>query len=223
MPGFYLLNNDNELNTTGKVFPQISQHKGWCYDNYSLLSQLRPDVLPEESLILDYLVLHKGAKLTDFVSDSILFWGFIVSENVKNILCNCNLPQHRFFELHIEVDNRMLANYYWFFPIGNMYSLIDFSKSNFLISHRFLPNQVVTKNVKFKNISNIKSFESQNSRLRVHGQSLSFAKEINYDIFQIGGFSFNWIITERLKNLFNKGNISGYKTKKIDWISMNDE
>jgi hypothetical protein len=221
MSNLYILSNDNEPHTTGNVYPQISRHKGWCYDNAVYLSELKYDVVPKDFFVLDYLILEREAILTDFLTDGRLHWGFIVSEKVKCILESCKLPPHKFFELHVEVGDKMLTNYYWFFPLGgNLYTTIDFPKSKFRISHRFLPKEIVMNEIIFKNISGINKFKTENSKLAVHGQSLCFEKEIVTDIFQIGSFSFDWIITEKLKNMFYDNNVTGHKTKEINWIEL---
>jgi hypothetical protein len=218
MSNYFILTNDNEPNTTGDVYPQIEKHEGWCYDNWEMLSGLKFDVLPEGNFVLDYLVLHKKAKLTDFVTDATLFWGFIVSTRVKHVLCACRLPLHKFFDVNIKVGNEKEKNYFWFFPVVNTYPMIDYSASRFQISERFLPKEIIMKDAVFNGITDIKRFESNNSKMKVHGQFISFTEHVPYDIFMVGGFSFDWIITERLKILLDGQNGSGLVTKKIDWI-----
>ncbi|MFC0775473.1 hypothetical protein [Terrimonas alba] len=98
-----------------------------------------------------------------------------------------------------------------------------FATSRFLVSKRFLPKEIITSDAVFKSISDIKKFESSNSAFRVHGQSISFTEQIPYDIFMIGGFSFDWIITDRLKRILEEQLVTGFVTKKIDWIKIDNK
>ncbi len=215
---YHILRNDNEPATTGEVYPQISQHKNWLWLNSRFLAGLPYDVLPETNYILDSFCLDKKAKLTDFLTDKTLHWGFIMSNHVKQIFESFQLPPHKFFKAIVEAGDTVFNNYNWFFPAGNIQGLIDFRKSIFQISHRFLPKEIVTSGATFKDFSDIKRFENHNSHLRVHGQSIYFIEKIKYDIFLIGGFSFDWIISDRLKTHLEKSRISGFVTKKINWI-----
>lgn len=84
---FYILRNENEREITGAVYPQITEYKNWCYDNYDyLISELGPDKLPDKEFIMDYLKLDDKAILTDFLTVYNPIWGFIISNNVKKYL-----------------------------------------------------------------------------------------------------------------------------------------
>ena len=99
---YYIIRNANKPDITGNVFPQISEHKAWAWDNYEFLSRLKPNELPKKEFEINYLVLHRWAKLTDFLSDTIIFMGFIFNDKVKEIFDNHHLPLHKFYKTVIE-------------------------------------------------------------------------------------------------------------------------
>lgn len=74
------------------------------------------------------LRLEKGAKLTSILS-SILSFGFIVNEKVRNILQEYNLPPHRFYSVRI-TENNNLHSYYWLHVIvDDFFEVVDMKKT----------------------------------------------------------------------------------------------
>lgn len=216
---FYILRNENEPEITGNVFPQISEHKGWCWENYEFLSSLVPDKLPNKEFQLDYLKLHPKAKLTDFLSDGILFMGFIIEKKVKNIFEGMRLPDHKFFKTQIEFKGERLNSYYWFFPVNQTSHNIDFSNSFFFVSNRFVESAIVQSDIKFNSAAEIKHYEQKNPLHRIRPKNIKLLNDVDLDIFQFGVFSFDWIVTEALKGKLEENNISGCSLRKIPWFT----
>ena len=215
---YFVIKNANEPDITGNVFSQISEHKSWVWDNHNFLRGLNPNELPEKEFELNYLILHRWSKLTDFLSDSLIFMGFIFNTKVKNIFENHRLPSHKFYRTFIEAKGVTLKNYYWFFPINQLSKDIDFDNSLFLISNRFVEAEIFDDEIKFTSISEIIKFEKYNPNKRVRPKRIKMLSKISLDIFQFGIFSFDWIISETLKNAIERNEITGYDLKQIKWL-----
>lgn len=215
---YYIIKNANEPEITGNVFPQISEHKAWCWDNYEFFANIRPDTIPTIELELNYLKLHPKAKLTNFLSDGKINVGFIIDRKVKSILENFKLPEHKFFKASVQKGESFIDEFYWFFPVSKISNLIDFSNSLFEISDRFVPSIIFDSHLKLKSVIEIIEFEKTNPEKRIRPERVSLLEGINVDFFQFGVFSYDWIITEALKNKLEESALSGFEVKQIKWL-----
>lgn len=215
---FFLLNNANEIEITGKVYPQISSYENWCKDNYNYLtSELGPDKLPDKDIILDYLNLDDKAILTDFLSVYNPIWGFILSDKVKKVFKEIILPEHKYSKVIIQQNKIKKNNYCWLQMVSKNSDKIMFSKSSFRLMKGLLP---VTVDIRtFASVNEIFQFEKDNFRIKVKPNEIFIDySKIQQDIFQLRVVNFDWIITDTVKKLIFKNGITGCEIKKIDWL-----
>jgi hypothetical protein len=217
---YYRIRNANELHITGKVFPQVKEHRGWSADNYEYLAyQIKPGKLPEREFVLDHLVLDQASMLTDFISDMILHQGFIVSERVKKLLNLFSLPQHKYYNTIIKCNRATYSNYYWFLPIIEAEDYISL-ESSFQIVDWFDKYKIIQNDYKFQTLSMLKEFaQKEAGNLRINPKRVLLdANKCPYDFFRFTKVNFDFIISERLKVRLEKGKITGYEIKEIDWL-----
>lgn len=215
---FYILDNANDPVVTGNVYPQIASYGGWCYDNYEyLVSQLTPDRLPEKDFSLNYLELDTKAILTDFVSVYNPIWGFIISDKAKEIFEECNLPLHKYFKAILKNKESTYANYNWIYLVSEVIHAINFNMSTFKLMKGALPIQIEERS--FSSLDEMHEFQKLNTRVRIIPNKIYIQfNKVQTDIFKIGKFNFDWVVTEKLVNSLKRKSITGYVAKKIDWI-----
>ena len=109
---FYTLSLPLGSKSTGNVFPQCaSLRKGYNHLSENSYRNLRHDNFPIFTPDLDYYVLDKGAKLTDFVSKGYPYFGFLMSNKVRNIFESFQLPEHRYYPTAIKNRTEINRNY----------------------------------------------------------------------------------------------------------------
>ncbi|ANE52830.1 hypothetical protein [Flavisolibacter tropicus] len=215
---FYILDNANEPSITGNVYPQVANYRNWCYDNYEyIVSQLTPDQLPEKDFSLDYLELDTKAVLTDFISVYNPIWGFIISDKAKEVFDGCNLPIHKYFKTILKGQELIYTNYNWLYLVSEVGHKVDFKMSSFKLMKGFLSKQIDERG--FSSVNEIAEFQKLNSRMRILPNKVYIqSSDVSTDIFKIGMFNFDWIVTKKLvDNLKSKG-VTGYIAKKVDWL-----
>jgi hypothetical protein len=66
----------------------------------------------------------------------------------------------------------------------------------------------------------IQDYERKNQGHRVHPARLVLSEVPEFDLFKIGVFSFDWIISEKTKNILEEQGIASYETRKVDWLHV---
>lgn len=100
-------------------------------------SQYMSGEIPSFALNIDFLEISPKAKLTDFLSVTGLLRGFVVSDNVKNILEKHRLPNCKFYSAVVnqpvkETKSILKYNYWWFyFNLETGIDNVNFDKSEF--------------------------------------------------------------------------------------------
>jgi hypothetical protein len=161
----------------------------------------------------DCFVLYDDAKVSDVISpfDSL---GMLVSPKLRKILESYKMPKGNFFEIKIR-HKSTVYDYYWLHLNTSFYEIIDFCETVFVHKQSKVENGVyVTNCVKeyvFQNQKDLKMAQSDlfkdiDGLNRIDLKSCCFKEE--FDIFLYGSIYF---CSERLKNCFEKNEISGLR------------
>lgn len=161
----------------------------------------------EVDIVFDKLIFSGGKRVhvTDFIShDGVNGLGYVISERIKNLLQDFNLPEHRFYKLPVYQDSRGKQHQYYKLHMLQHYfdySLIDFEKSSFYIGDFFKKNKKIVKYqneqeliIKLKNLDDLEERIWGNKIVLNH----NYEKQ-GLDCFHIHHFSDDFIISERLR------------------------
>lgn len=214
---YYTLSNACGTNETGKIFPQIQKmRQGYNYDSddsiYALSKYL--DQFPIIEPNLDYFVLNNKAKLSDFLSTSLIGSnGFLISDKVKNLFSRFNLMRHRYYPAYV-CFRKNVYNYYWVHFIPDLIEKVDFENSSFVILQNY------SHKVGNINVSSLEDLIQKKERLKLNNPKKTitiwadkihllpnFTKHL--DLFKIGVFDTSFYISESLKNSLISNKITG--------------
>ncbi len=105
---------------------------------------------------------------------------FCITEKVKNILLESNLPEHRFFNVDVflprkrkKVSENYYAFHYDFYHISDILDTIDYEKTEILITNK---NNAITESV--KNSIDIINLPLRNGQLIKQIEELSATKKL---------------------------------------------
>lgn len=121
---------------TGSQYPQVQKMRpGYDYkspnsvhafDRAVRVGNSIPDFQPD----MDYFILHNNAKASDLLSVAMIGNGFLVSNKLKNILEQFNLPEHKFYQAPVH-HKKQILDYYWLQIICDFTAEVDFQASTF--------------------------------------------------------------------------------------------
>ena len=216
---FYNVGHSNELEIIG-YYPQTQRTKrlGYHVDDYNSERNVTPDLFPE--FAPNYgLDLNPKSIATDVIDRGTLEFGIVISENLRKILHDYNLPPHKFYPIDVYNSNR---NYYWFHYISNFRSFFDVKNSEVEIFDIF--KQEIVDVVRFNSFEELNDFNRQlilqvgkTMRYRLIKLRPSFPK---YDLFEIKGAQHFTVISDRLKNELERQSITGLEYMKYNMIEI---
>jgi len=229
MPIYYTIESACETDETGKVYPQI-QKLSPEYDNHrpdSIYNYLKKsheiNDIPIDDPNLKSFVLHRYAKPSDLLSNAIIGGnGLFVSNKLKGILQEFDLPPHCFYPSKVLYKKETLDNYFWFFfrpiPISN----VDFGNSTFFVYKSFLYNEgIININSEEDYYAQKKTIKEQNpgQNITIWSSKVSFKKEFKLkELFTLSAFDSNVYISSKLKERLLEQNITGCKIEETDKI-----
>ena len=112
----------------GKQFPQAVDI------NLELADQFAFHKLASESIRFDKIILHKSAKLTDFVSNCLIAaYAYVISKKTYDLLIEFNLGNHRFYPATVFHKSKGY-DYYVFQFVNEFNDSLDFQKSKFYVT-----------------------------------------------------------------------------------------
>lgn len=173
---------------------------------------------------LNSIKLEKSAVLTDLLSSVVIndMIGKIVSEGLKNLLEQFELPGHRFFEANvIDHKNRPVTSkkYYLFRLLEHQNRYIDFDKSEFYV-HR-----IGNGEVRRFEAERAEDFEGSTADLgigeHIKPKFICLLPDARYDIFSFRRFS-GFFVSERLKVAIETACLTGIHFESADFIMQKD-
>ena len=188
----------------GREFPQIQESIETDLDKsvykmpYHKFASFSPD--------LDHLILHKNSNYTDFLSCVYRKVGFIISERVKNILIQLDLPEHKLYNAKVYKDDNIFKKYWSFVFYENIEENIDFTSTPFFIKESFkedIPIKIYSKNDLHNKINELSSLKT------VYSTNVILKKHPSYDIFYLHKGNSKVYISKNFRNLLIEENITG--------------
>lgn len=211
---YYILKNSTEKKIIGTEYPQIQTMQGnFQRDAPDSIYNVYPNKFPDFVPNLNYFVLERNAKITDIVSASMISYGFIVNNKVKNIFNNFKLPSHKFYPAIINHNGIFFDDYYWFYFVSDTIDFINFEKTIFFITDFFGEKE----NYCVPPISNANNLRNQlmiiaNDK-NLDADPIFMRNEIRqFDLFKISGFDFNTYISESLLSALVECGITGFRS-----------
>ncbi|OEJ99129.1 hypothetical protein A8C32_08110 [Flavivirga aquatica] len=202
-------------------YPQLKFKKDYnpsLSDGYYNVSNNKfPDFVPNYEL-----ELHSKANLVNLLPLYPEGKGLLVDEKVRQILKKHCLPSHAFYPMKLHHKGNIL-DYYWFHYIPNdFWNLID-SDNSYAEVVKIEKGQVsVIKKIKIRSLDQInqeKNIYTGRTPIRL-GQLKMFTEFCQYDFYKTGAFN-HIIISEKLKNALEHNDVTGYKVKLFEKITIN--
>lgn len=223
---FYRLNL--ELSKPGYFAKRERIAPTYQFDAPNAQGRLKNDEFPDFKPSFAELILTKESSRIDFINNAgaIKGRGLIISKKVKNILSGFNLPPYRFYGLDLCHNGKLIKDEYFWIQvlIIENYNWIDFNKSQFrLKSKNDFDEESEGKSIQIRNALDLKELINASSEEYVLFSKIILNEEFKkmfLDLFyldKIGEIAYlNPIISERLKEEFEKENLRGYKLSELN-------
>ena len=201
---------------TGQVFPQVQKMKpGYNYKAHNSVHALSREYqkLPDYEPDLDYFIVHARANLTDLLSVTVTYGGFLISEKLKSIFEQFNLPTHKFFSAKIQ-HKKQFYDYYWMHIMSNLADVVDYPRSTFFVYHDYSKNlgyvDISSKEELIQKRQKIKS-DNPGKLVTIWAEKIAFGPSFDktLDLFEVGTFNSDYYISESLKYVIVKEKITG--------------
>lgn len=216
---YYNIGRTNELDVIGQ-YPQTKEVTSSKYhiDNIDSAAKVNSNYLPDFKPKYGLELLPKSIA-TDVIDKGSLEFGFVVSEKLKRLLSDFNLPSHKFHSIDVYNVN---TQYYWFQFLTNFESFFDVKNSEIEIFDIF--KQEVIEVVTFNSLQEI--IESNRKLVLQIGKTMRY-KSIRlkrgfpqFDLFEVKGAKNFTLISETLKREFESQNITGLEYLKYDKVGV---
>lgn len=216
---YYNISRTNELDVIGH-YPQTKEIISSKYhvNNIDSVEQINPDYLPDFEPKYGLELLSESIE-TDVLDRGSLEFGFVVSEKLKNILLNFNLPPHKFH--CIDVSN-VEGKYYWFQYVTDFEEFFDAGNSEMEIFDIF--KQKVIELVKFNSFQELidanRQLVLQIGKIMRYKSIKLKPNFVQLDLFEIKGANNFTLITESLKRELEFQNITGLEYLEYNIVSI---
>jgi hypothetical protein len=222
---YYIFKPATNTTETGFVFPQVSKMRpGYNYGTPNSVHALSRAVehLPDYEPDLDCFVVDRKAKLTDLLSVSVTYGGFLISPKLKGIFEQFNLPLHKFFPAKVSYKKE-LFDYFWFHIVCNLTDQVDYSSSKFFTYYNYAHNlgyvDIRSKEDLTKHRENIKK-DNPGKTITIWAEKIKMNEQFDktLDLFEIGMFDANFYISKRLKDMIMELGVTGLSISPADNI-----
>lgn len=213
---YYIFKPATNTIETGPAYPQVQKMApGYDYKAPNSVHAMSREVerLPDYEPNFDYFIVQGNAKLSDLLSVAVIHGGFLISEKLKAVLEQFNLPTHKFYPAKV-MHKKQFHSYYWMHIICNLTDYVDYPKSTFFVYHNFSKNlgyvdiaskeELLQKRLKLKSDNPGKTVTIWVEKIFLRA---SFNKQL--DLFEIGTFDANYYISEALHQSLIKEKITG--------------
>lgn len=222
---YYIFEPAVDTPETGSVYPQV--HKmapGYNFkaeNSVHALSRARKE-FPDYTPNLDYFIVDGRAKLTDLLSISVMYGGFLISKNLKELFQQFNLPLHRFYPAKV-LHKKVFHDYYWMHIICDMTDFVDYPNSKFFIYYNYFHDlgdiKINSKVDLFqKETELIANNEGKTVTIWSKRITLNSLFDKTLDLFEVGNFDSKYYVSERLKSAVEKEKLTGISIKYAENI-----
>ena len=223
MKEYFILDFAAGTRETGLEFPQVQEMgKGYDYDAnnsvYELGKCLR--ALPDFQPNLDHFVLNRNAKPSDLLSNSLInTTGFLLSNVFKDVLCQFNLPNHKYYSAKVYYKGKLLDNYFWLQMVSDFTDYVDYINSTFFLYKNYSRDiGDIEISSKEDYIEKSKIVKNEDSTLSVWAKKISFTKEFDkkLDLFSISRFNGNIFISKELSQSLLEKQLTGLEIRSTE-------
>jgi hypothetical protein len=170
---YFRINNASDRKAIG-FYPQVSEGiYPTTRDSSNALGMLLYNEKATSNTEIPKGMLHKRAKLTDFLSVSFLSGSLFLSERLKNIITKYSSQGVQFLNTSIVVREKEDTSFYILYPHQSDYSFLDIEKTEF-----------VFKDIMLKEILNKVEFKSVNEYLLALNENKKDAIRIGFPSFK---------------------------------------
>lgn len=214
---YYIFQPATDTLETGSQYPQVQKMRpGYDYNALNSVYALSriykefPDFEPD----LDYFVVHTQAKLTDLISASPVYGGFLISDKLKRVFEEFNIAAHKYYPARIKHKKNFYGNYFWMHIICDLTDFVDYGKSTFFIYYNYRHNiGTIAINSK-KDYFDAKEkvmHANPGKTVTVWADTIHLTTgfDAKLDLFKIGTFNSDYYISDRLRKKIIQENISG--------------
>jgi hypothetical protein len=206
----YILDEQNSnpmtIKNGGNLLRFISNDCGFDY--------FSNDPIPNLAINLE---VYSKSKVEDVMAGFNSFKGLIISEKLKNLFSNFALPPFKLYPLTLKHKNNTYNNYYWVHVLllPDNPSPISFEKTQFFkssdIGEPQMSSPVYVKNFEDARLKKVSIYA---------GGELYLNKEaLKFDLFAFRGIPTKcYLISERLKQVLIKDQITGITIKEASWV-----
>jgi len=222
---YNILDFQSGTEETGPEYPQV-QGMGVGYnfeapDSIYQLAKFQTE-LPPFAPNLNFFTLHKKAKPTDLLSNSLTnSTGFIISNRFMDLLAKFRLPEHKFFPTVVQHYDQTFKNYFWLQVIADYTNFVDYQKSVFFIFKNYSKDlgniTVSSKNDYQKKREELKS---KDSTLSIWAKQIVMTEEFDHslDLFHVSRFNSDFFISEKLSRSITENELTGLVIKPSNMV-----
>jgi len=174
--------------------------------------------------------IAKNAKNTDVLCSEVMFDfvnGFILNNNLLNLLKKFNLPLYKTYTLNLTKNGHKIEDDYMYFVIyEECIKYIDFNKSNFYLFYHFkkdknrdiaINSENELKDVFFKSVLNSYPYKT------ICAKKIVLPKQFVCDVFRIDYLTNDgYYVSERLKEAIEKEGFTGLIFEEADNIVIEE-
>lgn len=213
---YYCLKHSLNSKDIGTTYPQVqkmSHEYNYKADDSVYELSKKTQEFPENEPNLNYFVVHNKAILTDLLSVSMVYGGFLISKKLKILLENFNLANHKFYPAKVYYK-RDYYDYYWIHIISKLSDAVDYKNSVFFIYLNY------SQHLEYIDIFSLEDLYLKRNKIKekyagktvtIWAEKISLNKNFvtKLDLFDIGVFDSDYYVSEILKNAIEKNKITG--------------
>lgn len=215
---YFDLTKSNDIRIVGEI-PQVSATENNLFGSPFSPINVRYDKILDKIPLLE-LEFEKKAKKTDLLSSYNIYFGLLISEKIKQIVSDFNLPNHKFYHLNLLKNKKNVNGYYFFHFYDNLFHYLDYKKTKIAIMHKFnfsvLDEFVLQSEEHLKEIKSSLKFE-EHIRLKELHFNDTFP---NYDIMTNNILGFQTLISEKLLFALQENDITGYEVSEYHILKL---
>ena len=151
-----------------------------------------------------------------------VYGGFLISEKLKNVFEQFQLPTHQFYSARVKYNNQFY-NYYWMHIIFDLTNSVDYINSKFFIYYNYAHNLGyvdITSKTELEQKEKKLKIDNPEKTIAIWAETLSLNQSLNkaFDLFKIGQFDSNYYVSKHLRENIVKNNITGIDMRSAENI-----
>ncbi len=213
---FYILRYSDDPKIIGKAYPQAQKMSGdYNFSAQNSCWKISYDAFPDFEPNFKSFVLHRSAKLTDVISNSVLYFGLLISERFSSLLNQFSIPTYRLFTAYL-IQNANDYQYKFFHHVSDFTTSIDFEKTDFYLFDGF--ERTAAEISSHEQLRELYMKLPTTTKIKTDKYYLKDSNPLHYDIFSLSFTNSNTYISHRLKTALEEAHITGIDIIPTDVI-----